>query len=62
MFAEASDIEVEPVLAVLKARPADGQDRRDHETLPEVGRAEAVERFSKDCKLVSSTLRARRGE
>ena len=43
-FAEASDIEVKPVLAVLRAEGAGhGQDRATNATLPSSGRAEAVE-------------------
>ncbi len=52
MFAEASDIEITPLLGCAQSLgPADGQDRLDHVTLPEVGRADAVEKFSKDCQI-----------
>jgi hypothetical protein len=51
-FAEASGIEVKPVLDVLKAQGAITVKIGDtSQTLSEVGRAEAVEKFSKDCKL-----------
>jgi len=52
MFAEASDVEIAPLLAVLKASgPLTIKIAATTMTLPEVGRAEAAETFSKDCKL-----------
>jgi hypothetical protein len=52
MFAEASDVEIAPLLAVLKASgPLTIKIAATTITLPEVGRAEAAETFSKDCKL-----------
>lgn len=52
MFAEASDIEVKPLLAVLKSPgPLTVKMAATSLTLPEVGRAEAAERFSKNCSL-----------
>jgi hypothetical protein len=51
-FAEASGIEVKPVLDVLKAEGAiTVKTGETSQTLSEVGRAEAVEKFSKDCTL-----------
>ncbi len=52
MFAEASDIEIGPLLGVLKAKgPLTVKIAATTLTLPEVGRADAAETFSKDCKL-----------
>ena len=52
IFAEASGIEVKPVLAVLKAEgPIAVKTGETSQTLSDVGRAEAVEKFSKDCTL-----------
>jgi uncharacterized protein (DUF342 family) len=52
IFAEASGIEVKPVLAVLEAKgPIAVKTGESSQTLTDVGRAEAVERFSKDCTL-----------
>jgi hypothetical protein len=51
-FAEASGIEVKPVLEVLKAPGAvTVKTGETSQTLTDVGRAEAVEKFSKDCTL-----------
>jgi hypothetical protein len=52
MFAEASDIEVKPVLAVLKSPgPLTVKMAATSLTLSDAGRAEAAERFSKNCTL-----------
>ncbi len=52
MFAEASDVEIAPLLAVLKASgPLTVKIAATTLTLPEVGRVEAAETFSKDCQL-----------
>ena len=52
IFAEASGIEVKPVLAVLKAEgPIAVKTGETSQTLSDVGRAEAVEKFSKHCTL-----------
>jgi hypothetical protein len=52
MFAEASDIEVRPVLAVLKSPgPLTVKMAATSLTLTDTGRAEAAERFSKNCTL-----------
>jgi hypothetical protein len=52
MFAEASDIKLEPVLAVLKSPgPLTIKTGETTRTLSDAGRAEAVETFSKDCQL-----------
>lgn len=52
IFAEASGIEVKPVLAVLKAQgPVAVKTGEISQTLSDVGRAEAVEKFGKDCTL-----------
>jgi hypothetical protein len=52
MFAEASDIEVRPVLAVLKSPgPLTVKIAATSVTLTDTGRAEAAERFSKNCTL-----------
>ena len=51
-FAEASDIKVKPVLAVLREKgPVTVKMGDSTATLAEHGRAEAVESFSQDCKL-----------
>ena len=52
MFAEASGVEIAPLLAVLKSPgPLSIKTALTTRTLPEVGRAEAVEKFSKDCQV-----------
>jgi hypothetical protein len=52
MFAEASDIAVKPVLAVLKsAGPLTVKMAATSLTLTDTGRAEAAERFGKNCNL-----------
>jgi hypothetical protein len=52
MFAEASNVEVVPVLGVLKSPgPLTVKTASTTRTLPEVGRAEAAEKFSKDCQV-----------
>jgi hypothetical protein len=52
MFAEASDIEVKPVLAVLKSPgPLTVKMAATSLTLSDAGRADAAERFSKNCSL-----------
>ena len=52
MFAEASEVKIAPVLSVLKAPgPLTVKTAATTRTLPEVGRAEAAERFSKDCRV-----------
>ncbi|HEX2449113.1 MAG TPA: hypothetical protein VHK26_13190 [Methyloceanibacter sp.] len=52
MFAEASDLEIAPVIGVLKAPgPLTVKTAATTRTLPEVGRAEAADRFSKDCQI-----------
>ncbi len=52
MFAEASDVEIAPLLGVLKASgPLTVKIAATTLTLPEVGRAEAAQTFSKDCQL-----------
>jgi hypothetical protein len=52
MFAEASDIRIEPVLAVLKAPgPLTVKTADTTRTLSDAGRADAVEKFSKDCQV-----------
>src|SRR4029078_4134381 len=62
IFAEASDVEIAPLLAVLKASgPLTIKIAATTITLPEVGRAEAAETFSKDCKL-SKRHASRSGE
>ena len=51
-FAEASDIKVKPVLAVLREKgPVTVEMGATSATLAEQGRAEAVEKFSAECKL-----------
>ena len=52
MFAEASDIAVKPLLAMLKSPgPLTVKMAATSLALSEVGRAEAAERFSKNCSL-----------
>jgi len=52
MFAEASGVEVAPLLALLKSPgPLNIKTAVTTRTLPEVGRADAVDKFSKDCQL-----------
>lgn len=52
MFAEASSIEIAPVLSVLKSPGAlTVKTASTTRTLPEVGRAEAAEKFSADCRV-----------
>ena len=52
MFAEASGIEVKPVLEVLKSPgPVTVKTGETSQTLSEVGRADAVAKFGKDCTL-----------
>jgi hypothetical protein len=52
MFAEASDVEIAPLLGVFKASgPLTIKIAATTITLPEVGRADAAEAFSKDCKM-----------
>ena len=52
MFAEASDVEIAPLLGVLKSSgPLTVKIAATTLTLPEVGRVEAAETFSKDCQL-----------
>jgi hypothetical protein len=52
MFAESSDIKLEPVLDVLKSPgPLVIKTAATTKTLSDLGRADAVETFSKDCKL-----------
>jgi hypothetical protein len=52
MFAEASDIKLDPVLAVLKAPgPATVKTAGTTRTLSDTGRAEAIESFTKDCQI-----------
>jgi hypothetical protein len=52
VFAEASDIEVKPLLDVLKAPgPLTVKAADTTQTLSDTGRANAAETFSKDCKL-----------
>lgn len=52
IFAEASDIEVKPVLDVLRSPgPLTVKTAETSRTLSDVGRADAVEKFSKDCTL-----------
>jgi hypothetical protein len=52
MFAEASDIKLEPVLDVLKSPgPLVIKTAATTRTLSDAGRADAVETFSKDCQL-----------
>jgi hypothetical protein len=51
-FAEASDIQVKPVLAVLRAEgPLTVKIGETSATLSDKGRAQAVTQFSKDCEL-----------
>jgi hypothetical protein len=51
-FAEASDIKVKPVLAVLREKgPVTVKMGATSATLAEQGRADAVETFAADCKL-----------
>jgi hypothetical protein len=51
-FAEASDIQVKPVLAVLRAEgPLTVKMGETSATLSDRGRAQAVAQFSKDCEL-----------
>lgn len=51
-FAEATDIAVKPVLAVLRAAgPLTVKTGATSATLSDKGRAEAVAQFSKDCEL-----------
>jgi hypothetical protein len=51
-FAEASDIKVKPVLAVLREKgPVTVKMGETSATLAEQGRADAVEQFAGDCKL-----------
>jgi hypothetical protein len=52
MFAEASDIELKPVLEVLKSPgPLTVKTGMTSRTLPDKGRAEAVDKFSQACEL-----------
>jgi hypothetical protein len=52
MFAEASDIAIAPLLGVLKAPgPLTVKTGFTTRTLPEVGRADAAAKFSKDCQI-----------
>jgi hypothetical protein len=52
MFAEASEVKIAPVLSVFKSPgPLTVKTAGTTRTLPEVGRAEAAERFSKDCQV-----------
>jgi hypothetical protein len=52
VFAEASDIEVKPILAVLKSPgPVTVKVGSTTKTLSDAGRADAVEKFSKECQL-----------
>jgi hypothetical protein len=52
MFAEASDIEVKPILEVLKSPgPLTVKMAATTLTMPETGRGEAAERFGKNCTL-----------
>lgn len=52
IFAEASDIELKPVLAVLKSPgPLTVKAVGTAKTLSDAGRADAVETFSKDCQV-----------
>ena len=52
MFAEASELEIAPVLGVLKAPgPLTVKTASTTRELPEVGRVEAAEKFSKDCQV-----------
>lgn len=52
MFAEASEVKLADVLSVLKsAGPLTVKTAATTRTLPEVGRAEAAEKFSKDCQV-----------
>jgi hypothetical protein len=52
MFAEASDIEIAPLLGVLKAPgPLTVKTGLTTRTLPEVGRADAAAKFSTDCQV-----------
>lgn len=52
MFAEASGIEIAPVLGVLKSRgPLTVKTAATTRTLPEPGRADAVAKFSEDCQV-----------
>ena len=52
MFAEASDVEIPPLLGVLKSSgPLTVKIASTTFTLPEVGRADAAEKFSKDCQI-----------
>jgi hypothetical protein len=52
MYAEASGIEVKPLLAVLEAPgPVEITMAATKLTLSDKGRADAVEKFGKDCEL-----------
>jgi hypothetical protein len=52
MFAEASEVKIAPVLSALKSPgPLTVKTAATTRTLPEVGRAEAAEKFSKDCQV-----------
>jgi hypothetical protein len=52
MFAEASDIEVKPLLELLKSPgPVTVKMAATSLNMADTGRAEAVERFGKNCKL-----------
>lgn len=52
IFAEASDIKLKPVLDVLKSPgPLTIKTASTTRTLPDAGRADAVETFSKDCQI-----------
>jgi hypothetical protein len=52
MFAEASDIEIAPLLGVLKAPgPLTVKTGLTTRTLPEVGRADAAAKFRTDCQV-----------
>ncbi|HEY6670571.1 MAG TPA: hypothetical protein VI075_06540 [Methyloceanibacter sp.] len=52
MFAEASDVEIPPLLGVLKSSgPLTVKIASTTFTLPEVGRGDAAEKFSKDCQI-----------
>jgi hypothetical protein len=52
MFAEASDIEVKPLLELLKSPgPVTVKLAATSLSMADTGRAEAVERFGKNCKL-----------
>jgi hypothetical protein len=52
MFAEASDIEVKPLLELLKSPgPVTVKMAATSLSMADTGRAEAIERFGKNCKL-----------